>query len=498
MTIAQTRSGKVRGIERDGIHLFRGIPYASPPTGPRRWLAPIGEEPWDGVRDATRFSAQSAQGAFAMNAMFGGEEPEISEDSLYLNVWTPGCDEARRPVMVWIHGGAFLFGSGDTPWYDGTRFARDGNVVVVTINYRLGAFGFMHLADLFGDEFEGSGNAGILDQVAALEWVHDSIAAFGGDPENVTVFGESAGGGSVGTLLALPAATRLVRNAVPQSGASSWWATRESATAIAREVMAKLGVEPGEVDALRAVAMHDLIEAAASLGTTSPSTGALSFQPVVDGTALPRPPLEAIEAGSAAGVHVLVGTNRHEATLFNLLDPELNGVEEDGVVRRIEKWFSGDAAALVADYRARRPGVRGIDLWTDVGSDAVFRIPAVRLAEAQRAHAPVWMYLFTWETPALGGMLRATHALEIPFVFDNLDRGAELFTGTSAVRQPLAHAMHGAWLAFARTGDPNHAGIPTWPQYEPSRRATMRFDAAREVVDDPMAEDRRAWGEFRH
>ncbi|MGH8979270.1 MAG: carboxylesterase/lipase family protein, partial [Acidimicrobiia bacterium] len=248
MTIAATRSGKVEGGEHDGILVFKGIPYATPPVGARRWLAPEREEPWDGVRDATQFSAQSAQGAFAMNAMFGGPEPVTSEDSLYLNVWTPACDDAQRPVMVWIHGGAFVFGSGDTPWYHGTAFAKHGDVVVVTINYRLGAFGFLHLADLFGDAFAGSGNAGILDPVAALEWVRDSIAAFGGDPENVTVFGESAGGGSVGTLLGLPAARGLFTKAIPQSGASSWYATREPATSIAQGFLANLGVKPGDTE----------------------------------------------------------------------------------------------------------------------------------------------------------------------------------------------------------------------------------------------------------
>jgi para-nitrobenzyl esterase len=497
MTIAETRSGKVEGVERDGVHVFKGIPYAAPPVGARRWLAPAREDSWDGVRDATRFSAQSAQGAFAMNMMFGGEEPEVSEDSLYLNVWTPACDDAKRPVMVWIHGGAFVFGAGDTPWYDGTRFARDGDTVFVTINYRLGPFGFLHLADLFGDAFAGSGNNGILDQVAALEWVRDSIAGFGGDPQNVTVFGESAGAGSVGTLLGLPAAQGLFHKAIAQSGASSWWASREAATDITRALLAGLGVEPGDVEALRAVTMDALIAAATGLGTGGPSGGGLPFQPVVDGAALPRPPLDAIEAGSADGVPLLLGTNRHEATLFNFLDPGLIAVDDTGIVRRIATWYGGDGEALVDAYRSRRPDASGLELWTDLASDAMFRIPAIRLAEVQRAHAPVWMYLFAWETPVFGGTLKSTHAVEIPFVFDNLDHGAELFTGTSQDRQQLADAMHGAWVAFAHRAVPDHDGIPAWPAYDTTRRATMRFDLDPEVVDDPMAEDRTAWGEYR-
>jgi para-nitrobenzyl esterase len=497
MTIAETRSGKVEGEERDGVAVFKGIPYAAPPIGARRWLAPEREASWDGVRDATRFSAQSAQGPFAMNTMFGGETPVVSEDSLFLNVWTPACDDAKRPVMVWIHGGAFLFGSGDTPWYDGTRFAIHGDVVVVTINYRLGAFGFLHLADLFGSEFEGSGNCGILDQVAALQWVRESIAGFGGDPENVTVFGESAGGGSVGTLLGLPAARGLFRKAIAQSGASSWWATRAGATEIARELIAVLGVQPGDADALRGVSMQQLIDAVTGLGAVAPSRGTLAFQPVVDGGVLPQPPLDTIEAGNADGVRVLVGTNRHEMTLFNLMDPALADVDDDGVSRRVTPWYGAGAAQLVESYRSRRPDTTPLDLWTDVGSDAAFRIPAIRLAETQRAHGSTWMYLFTWETPVFGGVLRSSHALEIPFVFDNLDESTAMFTGSGTERQAIADAMHASWIAFARNGDPNHAGIPDWPQYDTHRRSTMRFDVEVELVDDPMGEDRAAWGEFR-
>src|SRR5438045_2832196 len=211
MTIVDTRSGKVEGIERGGVNVFLGIPYAAPPVGKLRWQLPQPEQSWDGVRDATAFSAQSAQSPFPMAAMFGEPQAPCSEDSLYLNVWTPACDDARRPVLVWIHGGAFLYGTGATPWYDGRSFARD-DVVLVTINYRLGAFGFLHV--------DGQGNNGILDQVAALEWVRDTIAAFGGDPGNVTAFGESAGAMSVGTLLGLPAAKGLFVKAIPESGAA--------------------------------------------------------------------------------------------------------------------------------------------------------------------------------------------------------------------------------------------------------------------------------------
>ncbi len=491
MTIVDTRSGKIEGFESDGVHMFRGIPYAVPPVGARRWQPPQKEDPWEGVRDATEFSAQSAQSPFALTQLFGGSETVVSEDSLYLNVYTPACDDARRPVMVWIHGGAFVWGSGDTPWYDGTNFALHGDVVVVTINYRLGPFGFLHLADLFDGAFAGSGNLGIADQVAALEWVRDCIAAFGGDPRHVTVFGESAGGGSIGTLLGTPAAQGLFTGAIPQSGAASWVTTADRATAVAARLVERLGVEPGDVDALLATSMDAVIDAMPSF--VEDGVSALPFQPVVDGVVLPQPPLDAIAGGNAAGVHVLTGSNRHEMTLFHLADPTLATLDEATVRSRVRAWFGAAGDAVVDSYRARRPHASVQELWLDLSTDAVFRVPAIRMLEAQLPHAPVWTYLFTWETPVFGGILKSTHALEIPFVWDTLGRhGAEMFTGTGEDRRPIADAMHRAWTAFARTGDPNHAGLPAWPGYDLDRRATMRFDVTCEVLDDPAGEDRAA------
>jgi para-nitrobenzyl esterase len=490
MAIVDTRSGKVEGLEHDGIFEFRGIPFAEPPVGPLRWLAPRREARWDGVRDATRFSAQSAQGAFAMDAMMGVPESAKSEDSLYLNVFTPGCDDARRPVMVWIHGGAFMFGTAATPWYDGTKFCRNGDVVVVTVNYRLGPFGYLHLADLFGDEFEGSGNAAVLDHVAALEWVRDSIVNFGGDPDQVTIFGESAGGGSVGTLLGLPAARGLFHGAIAQSGAASWVATRESATEKAAAIVEALQVKPGDVDALRHTSTDDVLTATAVLNLVV-GGGTLPYQPVVDGTVLPQPPLDAIAAGNAAGVRVLAGTNRHEMTLFNFLDASLPTIDDTGIDERLRRAYPGaHVGALVAEYRARRPDASGIELWTALATDSLFRIPANLLSEAQLPHGPAWMYWFTWETPAFGGILRSTHALEIPFVFDNLHApGSNVFLGDGpeSERRALADAMHRAWVAFARDGDPG------WPAYETATRPTMRFDARSELVHDPDGDDRRSW-----
>src|SRR5881227_538669 len=258
MTIVETTSGTVRGREKNGIQDFRGIPYAAPPVGELRFRPPQPVEPWNGVRDATAFGPMAMQTQGAMETMFGAPPRPMSEDCLTLNVWTPGLDDARRPVMVWIHGGGFLFGTGATPWYDGRSFARD-DIVLVTINYRLGAFGFLHI--------DGQGNNGILDQVAALEWVRDNIAAFGGDPGNVTAFGESAGAMSVGTLLGLPAAKGLFVKAIPESGAGHSAKTEAEAGAIAGEFLAEIGVDPGPgvIDRLRAVPADKLLEGQATV-----------------------------------------------------------------------------------------------------------------------------------------------------------------------------------------------------------------------------------------
>ncbi len=489
MAIVATRSGKVEGIEREGIHVFRGIPYARPPVGDLRWRPPQVELEWDGVRDASTFSAQSAQTEFALTKMMGGQRPAYSEDSLYLNVFTPACDDKARPVMVWIHGGAFVWGAGDTPWYDGTKFATHGDVVVVTINYRLGPFGFLHLSDLFGPEFAGSGNCGILDQVAALEWVRDCISAFGGDPERVTIFGESAGAASVGTLLGLPAARGLFAGAIAQSGAASWNSTPARATEITAGIVERLGVRPGDTEALLAVSTDAVLDAIPAW--REDGVGGLPFQPVVDGVALTRPPLDEIAAGNAAGVRVIAGTNGQEMTLFTIADPAMATLTHEGVLARLRNWAPQGADELFAEYRARRPDATPADLWLQIATDGVFRIPAIKMLEAQAAHGPAWSYWFTWESPVFGGILRSTHALEIPFVFDTLDRGgADMLTGTGEERQAIADAMHRAWIAFARDSDPNHPGMAQWPRYDTERRPTLQFDTTIEVVDDPGREDR--------
>ncbi|HZN12693.1 MAG TPA: carboxylesterase/lipase family protein [Acidimicrobiales bacterium] len=499
MTTVETTLGSVAGTTHDDIHVFKGIPYAAPPVGALRFRAPQPAESWTGVRDATRYGPTAPQTPSPMEQMFGGPVPEQSEaDCLTLNIFTPAPDGAKRPVMVWIHGGAFVTGSGSTPWYDGTSFARNGDVVLVTINYRLGALGFLHLDELGGDAFagSGSGNVGILDQVAALEWVRDNIEAFGGDPNNVTAFGESAGAMSVGTLLGLPSAKGLFVKAIPQSGAAHHAREPEAATDIARQFLAEAGLtaDADGVARLQELPLADVMAAQAALLPKTAASGGLAFAPVVDGIVLPQAPIDAIGAGSATDVAILIGTTRDEMKLFGMLDPGLNDLDDAKMLRRAAAALKDEtrAAALLDTYKASRPDASPAELWSAISTDQVFRIPATRLAERQSALGnTVYMYRFDWATPVFGGQLGACHALEIPFVFNNLDApGSSMFTGPASDEMvAMAEAMHTAWHTFARTGQPGGG----WPQYSAGDRKVMRFDLASDVVDDPDRAEREAW-----
>jgi para-nitrobenzyl esterase len=502
----ETRYGKVAGSREDGLEIFRGIPFASPPLGPLRFRPPEPPEPWAGVRDATSFGPSAPQNPLPQ-AFPGLDVGPQSEDCLYLNVYTPATDDARRPVLVWIHGGAFVIGSGSQDLYDGAPLARRGDAVVVTLNYRLGALGFLHLADLCGHALGTEPNAGILDQIAALEWVREHIARFGGDPDNVTVFGESAGGMSVGTLLGMPAARGLFRRAIPQSGAAHSAHSRDAATTVAERFLAELGLGTAQAQRIREEPVERLLEAQRRLMEqlhNEPLEGAvLTFGPVIDGTVLQEPPIDAIRRGSAGGVDLLVGTTRDEWRLFTPMDPSAMTLDDAGLLRRLERRVPGrdtsgtsHAVRLVEVYRKAREGRLGTaapDLLAALETDRVFRIPAIRLAEAQLAYdARVFAYLVTWESPLLGGMLGACHAIELPFVFGTTGH-AELFVGSGPdVRALESHVMD-AWLSFARTGDPAHPGLPSWPAYDTGRRATMLLGRECQVSEAPFDAERQAW-----
>jgi para-nitrobenzyl esterase len=499
--IVTTAQGKIEGIEREAVWQFRGIPYAAAPVGERRFLAPAAPQSWDGVRSGAEFAGTSWPEPGGVTELLGDQGLGPDEDCLYLNVFTPDCDAPTRPVMVWIHGGSFTSGSGSTPWYNGTALADRGDVVVVTINYRLGALGFLWLGDL-DDRYRSSGMNGILDQVAALAWVRENIAAFGGDRDNVTIFGESAGAMSVSTLLATPSARGLFHRAVAQSGAAEHVLSTKVASGITAAVMADLGVST--IEELLAVSPEALVEAGTRVdglvhsepGRSAALTGALAmvFEPVIDGEWLPEDPILAVAAGRAADVPLLIGTNLDEWHLFRLAAASV--LEHEELLARMERVF-GDGERAHALYGATRPGATPSDLWSAVLTDAIFRIPAIRLIEArQHAATPTYQYLFSWRSSAFDGALGSCHALEIPFVFGVLDNpGAEMILGSSAGPElhDLAQLMQDAWLSFARTVDPGHAGLPHWPVADAVSRPAMRFDLEREIVLDHDGAQRVLW-----
>jgi para-nitrobenzyl esterase len=494
MTIASTTAGQVRGTEHGGGLRFAGIPFAAAPVGERRWSPPQPVEAWDDVRDAGEFGMTSVQNPDMLTAFLGMEQEPMSEDCLYLNVYTPAVDDTRRPVLVWIHGGAFIIGSGSTPLYDGAAMVERGDVVLVTINYRLGAFGFMELGWL-DESLLGSGNLGLQDQVAALEWVRDNIAGFGGDPGNVTIFGESAGGMSVTSLLAAPSAKGLFHKAIAQSGAAQAIATLDQAEVAGRQVVDGLGVST--IEELRALTQEQILEVQAqimiaALTNVEPMleqgvSASLPFRPVADGTFLPDNALAAIRAGSAADVPLITGTTKEEWKLFALMD--LQPVDEDVLRTRLQA-LTGDADKVLAVYADAVDDLAPKDAFTMIATDMVFRHPTIELGEAQLAVSPdVWEYEFDWATPAMGGMLGACHAIELPFLFGmSADERLAGFLGEDPP-VGLAEAMQDAWLSFARTGDPGD----DWPRYDLDRRVVKTFDAESGTAEDPGAEARQFW-----
>lgn len=496
--IVNTRSGPVQGVDHDGVQVFRGIPFAEAPIGERRFKPPVPRAPWTDPLVAEHAGPLAPQNPSPLESMLGAGQPPIGDDCLSLNIWTPAIDGANRPVLFWIHGGGFVTGAGSTPWYDGTRFARHHDVVVVTVNYRLGALGFLHLADLFGSEWEGSANLGILDQSLALRWTSENIAAFGGDPQNITIFGESAGAMSVGTQLGLPASKGLFKRAIAQSGAAGHVHTREAATKVAQRLLDALGVS--DPVALQQVSTEAILAAQSTVNAESSDIGGagLAFMPCVDGTTLPVGPQQAVKDGHARGVDLLVGTNLDETTLFTIMDPSFSTFDDDTLTTRFNAFFGGERAAEALDtYRKDRDAASAGDVYNAALTDRVFRVPAVRLADAHEPNGSTYVYLFTWESPAFDGKLRSCHALEIPFVWDNLDQtGVKFLTGpvTDDMRA-LATTMNEAWAAFARTGNPTTPTLAGWPKWDPETRPTMVIDTNSNVELDPMGHEVDVWSD---
>lgn len=478
--VATTCAGRVRGREKDGVLLFAGIPYAAPPTGSRRFRAALPHEGWQDVREARKFGPAAPQ--IATGGMTDPKPVRWDEDCLTLNVQTPALDDAERPVLLWIHGGGYRNGQGAVPWYNGARFAANGGIVVVTINYRLGALGFTDLSR-FGGEFATSGINGILDQITALQWVRDNIASFGGSPAKVTIAGESAGGFSVGTLLGSPRAEGLFRAAIPQSGAAHHVLSKQAGDVVADRFLEALGVD--DAIGLEAASVDAILDVQTAVGRalergpglkTDLGVPVQAFYPVVGSDVLPQPPLDAIRQGSSAGVAVLAGSNRDETTLWGYGE-----VDEDRLAKAATSLGS---PSILESYRRTRPGATATELMTAITTDHMFRIPAIRLAEAHRGDT--WLYQFNWRSRV--ARLGATHALEIPFAFDNLHQpGVAAFIGEGPAPQHVAQQVHGAWTRFIRNGDPG------FPRYSLERRETFVFDDESRVVEDPDAEERAVW-----
>lgn len=486
----RTRQGVVRGRMIEGMATFKGIPYAAPPFGSNRFQPPQPAKPWDGVREALSYGPTVPKPPYFPPFDVLLLEPVIpGDDCLNLNIWSPDPGSVGQPVMVWIHGGAFANGSGAVPIYDGSRFARDG-VVCVTINYRLGADGFLYLGD-------GNANLGLLDQITALEWVQENIAAFGGDPGNVTIFGESAGGMSVASLLSMPRAAGLFRRAIAESGAGHHVLSPMTAQRVGQYLAEKLGVEATQ-EAIAAVPIDRLLQAQVELSADAfanpnperwgeVAANLMPFEPVIDGNVLPVRPIDRIIAGASAGVDIMVGTNTEEERLFMVPNGTIDHVTEEALAGAVAA-YGLPVVETLATYRATRPRASAGDLLEAIVTDWFFRIPAIRLAEAHtQGTGTTYMYEFAWRSPQFDGRLGACHALEIPFVFDTLDKeGQEPLMGTGAPQQ-IADAMHAAWVAFATSGEPG------WPRYDLNRRATMRFNTTLEVVDDPRSAERALW-----
>jgi para-nitrobenzyl esterase len=506
--IVDTRHGKIRGIEEEGVWRFLGVRYGVPPAGELRLRPTVAPGRHDGVVDAVEFGPNAPQPQPTIASGVPGDPSVCDEDCLFLNVWTPGLDTGRRPVMVFVHGGAFVSGTGASLLYRGQHLARRGDVVVVTINYRLGILGFAGHPDLGEARGAACANWGLYDQIEALRWVKRNISGFGGDPDNVTVFGESAGAISICSLLGAPAARGLFRRAIVESGPAVA-IPLEAAGSIAGLMMSELG-RPGASPAeLRSVPLDELLEAQSNVGARFDGGAGLAMQPVVDGMLLPRHPADAVAAGDSAATDLLIGTNRDEFKFFAMAVPQLAFLDEDALALRVGRGLRSagldgrvPAEDVISAYRAAR-SARGastspFELFSAMASDWLFRVPQMRLAEAHgRRGGRVFSYLFEWESPFAGGVLGACHALELPFVFGTLvDPAIGPYCGNGTDARALSASVQDAWIAFAREGHPAPGGageLGHWPAYEAERRSTMIIGPTCGAIEAPLEAERSFW-----
>jgi para-nitrobenzyl esterase len=496
--IARTSSGPLQGVMEHGVHAFKGVRYAAPPLGPLRFQPPAPPPESKTVTEAIAFGAPAVQmysnptgephsptGKLLAQHVFptGIETRAGREDCLFLNVWTAGVhDGRRRPIMVWIHGGGMVYGSGAWPAYHGYNLARKHGVVAVTLNHRLNAFGYSYLADAMGADFADSGNAGHLDLVAALAWVQENAEAFGGDPNNITIFGQSGGGAKVSALMATPAAKGLFHKAIVESGPGLRVMSTDAAAQTAEAVLAELQIAKGDVKALREIPAEQIRMALYA----AQAKGRLGWGPVKDGRTLMRDPFTPDAPAQSIDVPMMIGTNRDEAALFSASAPWFGKLTDDELKTSAAAIVGPKAEALIAAFRKIHPENSPTYLLTDIMTAVQFWAPTLTEAErkAKQGDAPVWMYRLDWGTPV--GGYRAGHSLETVFVFDTVEDNRD-FVGPGPAPQVLATQMSAAWAAFARRGDPNTGAIPAWPAFDLAQRATMAFDVHSHVENDPFA-----------
>lgn len=506
--VVETTAGKVRGYIRNNIFTYKGIPYAAPVSGEARFMPPSKPKPWAGVRSSMAYGQvcpQVARTGWANDEeawLFSWDDGIPGEDCLRVNVWTPGInDNKKRPVMFWIHGGGFQAGSGqELPSYDGENLAKRGDVVVVSVNHRLAVLGYLNLAAIGGEKYAAAANVGMLDLVASLEWVRDNIANFGGDPNNVMIFGQSGGGGKVSTLLAMPSAKGLFHKAAVQSGSGLRMVQPETSEKLAAAVIAELGLNANHLDQLHKLPYQQLVAAgAAAMRKTAPAGGPArvfnpkadraGWGPTVDGKILPQHPFDPAAPAISANIPMLIGTALNEFT-SGIGNPNVDAMTETELASRVKEMYGERGQQIVAAYRKAHPKAKPFDIYSFI-STVPTRQNAVTQAERKVAQnaAPAYLYLFAWQTPVLDGRPRAFHCSELAFVFDNIDRCVNM-TGGGTDARTLAAKVSEAWINFARKGDPNHAGLPKWPTFTADKGAVMVFDNKCEVKNNPDGEAR--------
>ncbi len=486
--VVRTAYGAVRGDAEGGVRVFRGIRFAKPPVGALRFRPPIEPEPWTSIRPALDFAPACPQ----LVTIDPGENNNSvqAEDCLAVNVWTPAADTKQRPVMVFIHGGAFIEGSARNTGYDGATLAHRGDLVVVSLQYRLGPFGFLELSEFAGREYLGSGNNGIRDQIAALRWVQKNIARFGGDPHNVTIFGESVGATSVGILLAIPEARGLFHKAILESNS----AVRvghdlPQAKDLARQFLKIAGAH--SIEDLRNMSMSQLRATEQKLFDTV--FGDSSFGPTWDGVVIQAPAMRMILDGRAAAVPVLLGTNLDEIRYWSTIEELPLESKPPALLETQVAAIVGPRARALIDTYTRADENYG-DAVIHLETDLLFRMTSIRIAEALSERQPTYMYLFTYRSTSPLARYDSAHSMELPFVFGLIDELDSIdFTGRDPHRETLMRQMQQAWICFARTGDPNHPGLPHWPRYERATRATMELGVRSRVLEDPLSAQRSAW-----